>query len=103
MKVFQVVLFQQSFEAHNFCLIEKMERSEFHVVVKYKTLRKKTPAEIKPKLDKHFPGSPPSIRMIYKWYVDFRCGRKSTDGAKRSGRSKERLIPKILLKKFMLL
>lgn len=61
---------------------KKMETNEFCVVIKYYFLRKKTPGEIKATLDKYFPGSAPSIRMIYKWYADFRCGQKSTDDAK---------------------
>lgn len=48
-------------------------------VVKYYYLRKKTPAEIIAKLNKHCPESAPSIRMIYKWQAYFRCGRTSTD------------------------
>ena len=44
---------------------------------------------INARVDKHFFESPPSIRVIYKWYVDFRCSPESTDDAKRSGRPKE--------------
>lgn len=70
-----------------------MEKSEFRVLIKHYYLRKKTITETKAKLDKYYPDSAPSMKMIQKWFSDFRCGRTSTDDAERSGRPKDVSTP----------
>lgn len=60
-----------------------MENSENRILIKYYFLRGKTPAETKAKLDKHFPETAPSIRMVYEWFEEFRSGRASTSDAPR--------------------
>ncbi|XP_022822885.1 histone-lysine N-methyltransferase SETMAR-like [Spodoptera litura] len=66
-----------------------MEKSEFRVLIKHYFLRKKSITQTKAKLDKYYGDSAPSISMVKKWFTEFRCGRTSTEDAKRSGRPVE--------------
>lgn len=63
-----------------------MEKNEFRVLIKHYFLRKKSITETKKSLDKYYGESSPSIKMIHKWFTEFRCGRTSTEDAPRSGR-----------------
>lgn len=73
-----------------------MEKSEFRVLIKHYFLRGKTITQTKTKLDKYYGDSSPSIKMIHKWFTDFRCGRTSTTDAERSGRPNEVTTPKMV-------
>lgn len=75
-----------------------MEKSEFRVLIKHYFLRKKTITETKQKLDKYYGDSAPSIKMIHKWFTDFRCGRTSTSDAERPGRPVEVTTPEMIAK-----
>lgn len=75
-----------------------MEKSEFRVLIKHYFLRGKTITETKIKLDKYYGDSSPSIKMIHKWFTDFRCGRTSTADAERPGRPNEVTTPEIIEK-----
>ncbi|XP_066259614.1 protein GVQW3-like [Euwallacea similis] len=73
-----------------------MEKIEFRVLIKYYFLRRKTILEIKEMLDKYCGNSAPSISMVKKWFIEFRCDCTSTSDAKRLGRLKQVLMPEIV-------
>ena len=73
-----------------------MEKSEFRVLIKHYCLRGKTITQTKPKLDKYYGDSSPSIKMIQKWFTDFRCGHTSTTNTERSRRPNEVTTPKMV-------
>jgi hypothetical protein len=50
----------------------------------------------KGKLDKHHGKSAPSIRMVYKWFQNFRSGHMSMSNAERSGSPVEATTPEIV-------
>lgn len=75
-----------------------MEKSEFRVLIKHYFLRKKTITETKKSLEKYYGDSGPSIKMIHKWFTDFRCGRTSTVDADRPGRPVEVTTPEMITK-----
>lgn len=75
-----------------------MEKSDFRVLIKHYFLRKKTITETKQRLIKYYGDSAPSIKMIYKWFTDFRCGRTSTSDAERPGRPVEVTTPEMITK-----
>ena len=56
-----------------------MENNEFRVLIKHYFLRGKTLSETKAKLDKYYSDSTPSYGMVQKWFIEFRCGRTSTE------------------------
>lgn len=63
-----------------------MDEREFRVVMKHYFMKGKTAQETKTKLDKHYGGSAPSIRTVYKWFGNFWNGHMSTNDAERPGR-----------------
>uniref|UniRef100_A0A0K2TTX7 Histonelysine Nmethyltransferase SETMARlike [Hydra vulgaris] n=1 Tax=Lepeophtheirus salmonis TaxID=72036 RepID=A0A0K2TTX7_LEPSM len=46
--------------------------------------------------DKYYGDSAPSIRIVYKWFQNFRSVHMSTSDAKRSGRPVEITTPEII-------
>ena len=66
-----------------------MKNSEFRVLIKHYYLREKSITKNKAKLDKYYPDSASLMKMIQKWFSDFRCDRTSTSDAERSERPKE--------------
>ena len=61
-------------------------------------LREKTITETKAKLYKYYGDSAPSISMLTKWFIEFRCGRTSTIDAERAGRPVEIAMPETIEK-----
>lgn len=72
-----------------FVIVEKMEKKEFRVLIKYCFLKGKNTVEAKAWLDKEFPGSAPGKSTIIDWYAKFKRGEMSTEDGERSGRPKE--------------
>lgn len=75
-----------------------MKKNEFRVLIKHYFLRGKTITQTKTKLDKYYGNSSPSIKMVHKWFTDFRCGRTSTIDAERPGRPIEVTTPEMVNK-----
>ena len=49
------------------------------MLIEHYFLRRKTSSETKAKLDKYYSDSVPSYEMVHKWFIQFRCGRTSTE------------------------
>lgn len=62
-----------------------MESDEFRVLVKHCFLKGKTTEQTKEWLDKRYPDSPFSLKIICRWYADFSIER-SLKGAHETGR-----------------
>ena len=73
-----------------------MDEREICVLIKHYFMKGKSPQETKEKLDKHYGESAPSIRTVYKWFQNFRCGHMSTSDAERSGCPVEATTPEIV-------
>ncbi|XP_036144769.1 protein GVQW3-like [Monomorium pharaonis] len=91
-----MVLFLLSIKARNLCLFRKMERSEFRAVIKHLYLKSLTPKEIKAELGEVHGTSAPVFATVYNWVNEFKRGRTSTKGERRSGRPVEVTTPAII-------
>ena len=49
------------------------------MLIKHYFLHGKTVSETKAKLDKYYSDLAPSYEMVQKWFIEFRCGRTSTE------------------------
>ncbi|KAF7265149.1 hypothetical protein GWI33_021408 [Rhynchophorus ferrugineus] len=65
-----------------------MDKKEFHVLIKYRFLKRKNTVEAKTSLDAKFPDTAPEKSTIKDWYAKFRRGEMSTEDGERSGRPK---------------
>lgn len=65
-----------------------MDAEKSRVLIKYVSLKRTTPSEIKNDIDSTLADSSSSLTTIYKWIAEFRRGIASTKGATRSGRLK---------------
>ena len=53
----------------------------------------KNTVQAKQWIDKCYPDSAPSRKMVDKWFADFKRGRTNTDDAERSGRRNSVVVP----------
>jgi len=86
----------RSFESKKSCDFQKMDEREFRVLIKRYFMKGKSPQEAKEKLDKHYGESASLIRMVCKWFQNFRSGHMSTSDTEHSGRPVEATTPEIV-------
>lgn len=72
---------------------KKLEKNEFHVLIKHCYLMRKNTVQAQQWLEKCYPGSAPSKTTIFWWYADFQRGRTEASDAERSGRPNEAETP----------
>jgi transposase len=70
-----------------------MDEREFRVLIKHYFMNGKSSHETEEKLDKHYAESAHSIRTVYKWFQNVRCGHMSMSDDESSGRPVEATTP----------
>ena len=70
-----------------------MEKSEFLVFIKHYFLMEKNTVQVKQWLDKCYSDSAPSETTVWRWYADFKCGRRDTKNAENSARLNSLVVP----------
>jgi hypothetical protein len=75
--------------AATFVYCEKMDKTEFRVLLKHCFLAKKNTVEAKTWLDKHSLDSAPAKSTVAKWFAKLKLGEMCIEGDAHSGRLKE--------------
>ena len=70
-----------------------MEKTELRVLIKHCFLMGKNTVQAQLCLEKGYPDSVPLKTTICRSYADFKRGRTDTNGAERSGRPNDAVIP----------
>ena len=73
-----------------------MEKSKFRVLIKHYFLRGKILSETKAMLGKYYSDSAPSYGIFQKWFIEFCCGRMSTETISILGRPNEISTPEMI-------
>ena len=75
-----------------------MEKSEFLGLTKHYYLMGENAIQAKQWLDKCYPDSASSRKMVERWFVDLKRSRTNTDDAERSGRPNSAVVLEIIKK-----
>ena len=87
---------QQSYSGESdatFAFVYKMDKNEFHVLIKHCYLIGKNIVQSQQWLEKCYPDCAPPKTTICRWYADFKRGRNDTNDAERSGEPNEAVTP----------
>jgi len=74
----------------------KVDKIEYHAVVKFFVKEGLTPNEIHLKFIKVYGDSSPSFSTIKKWAAEFKCGHTSLENVPREGRPESATTPEII-------